>query len=165
MTTCADRWANVWPEIAKGLPAAFVAAVVAGIAAYIAYRQFRVAQAKLKLDLFERRYSIFEMVWGFTSGLAQGNIPDWGGEKWVAFTNRRPEIAFLFGRDISEYCDEINKKANELKVIDARIKRNGGVLPPECVGANLELQKWFFEQASTGVRQAFGAYLNFEEWK
>jgi hypothetical protein len=43
-------------EIMKGVPAAFVALVIGLVATGIAWRQFKVAQAKLKLDLFERRY-------------------------------------------------------------------------------------------------------------
>lgn len=162
---CADQWGNVWPEIAKGMPAAIVAAIFAGIAAYIAYRQYRVARAKLNLDLFERRYRVFELVWGFTSGVVQGNTPAWGEEKSIALTNSFPEVAFLFGHDIAEYCKEIHSKAIDLKMLNERTKHNDGVLPQDCIEAHLELQQWFYAQASNGVRQAFGVYLNFEEWK
>ncbi|MCD6026117.1 MAG: hypothetical protein K0R08_636 [Solimicrobium sp.] len=46
-------------ELAKGLPAAFVALIVGGIAAGIAWRQYGAAKAKLKFDLFDRRCSNF----------------------------------------------------------------------------------------------------------
>ena len=46
-------------EIAKGLLAAFVALVNGLIAAGIAWQRWRVARAKLKLDLFDRRLAIF----------------------------------------------------------------------------------------------------------
>ena len=46
--------AQALPELVKGLPAAFVTLVIRSIAAGIAYRQYRIARAKFKLDLFEK---------------------------------------------------------------------------------------------------------------
>ena len=52
--------AQALPELVKGLPAAFVTLVIGSIAAGIAYRQYRIARAKFKLDLFEKgmRFSL-----------------------------------------------------------------------------------------------------------
>lgn len=44
---------SIWCEVAKGLPAGGVALVVGNVGGIIAYRQYRVAKAKLNLDLFE----------------------------------------------------------------------------------------------------------------
>ena len=49
-------------ELLKGLPAAFVALVIGGVAAGVAWRQMRIAQAKLKLDLFDKRYRLYELL-------------------------------------------------------------------------------------------------------
>jgi hypothetical protein len=46
----------------KGLPAAFVTLVIGLIAAGIAFRQYRIARAKFKLDLFDRRHAVFLLV-------------------------------------------------------------------------------------------------------
>jgi hypothetical protein len=54
-TICAD---SLWRELLKGIPSVFVTLVIGGIAAYIAYRQYKISHAKLKLDLFEKRYEI-----------------------------------------------------------------------------------------------------------
>ena len=50
-------------EWAKSAPTTFAALVIGCIAGYIAFHQWRVAKAKLNLDLFEKRYVIFEATW------------------------------------------------------------------------------------------------------
>jgi hypothetical protein len=57
-------------ELMKGIPAAIVATFAAGIAGIIAWRQYKVAKAKLNLDLFERRYKIFHNTWEELSNIA-----------------------------------------------------------------------------------------------
>lgn len=49
-------------ELLKGVPAAFVALIVGLIAPGIAHRQYHIARAKLKLDLFDKRYAIDRLV-------------------------------------------------------------------------------------------------------
>jgi hypothetical protein len=55
-----DPTLPIWLEYAKALGPSFVAVVAASIAGTIAYRQWRTAQNKLKLDLFEKRMAIYE---------------------------------------------------------------------------------------------------------
>jgi hypothetical protein len=59
--------ATLLPDLAKGLPAAVVTLVIGLIAAGIAYRQYRIARAKFKLDLFEKRHAVFLETWAFLS--------------------------------------------------------------------------------------------------
>ena len=59
--------AQALPDLMKGLPAAFVTLVIGLIAAGIAYRQYRIARAKFKLDLFEKRHAVFLETWAFIS--------------------------------------------------------------------------------------------------
>ena len=47
----------------QGIPAALVTLTVGIVGGLIAYHQSAVAQAKLKLDLFEKRYPIFQETW------------------------------------------------------------------------------------------------------
>ncbi len=61
------NWTAINSDLIKGLPAAFVAFVIGAIAARIAYNQYLVAKAKLSLDLFEKRFPIFQKVWEIVS--------------------------------------------------------------------------------------------------
>lgn len=149
-------------EMAKGIPAAFVTLVIGGIAAYIAWRQNETSKAKLKLDLFDKRYEIFEETWAFLSGagkLAQNPEP------LHPFTNIIPQAGFLFGADIEEYLRIASKKQTEMWSIHAKSRKNNSVIAPEDIEQLQELSDWFYEEASSGAKRVFNPYLNFEKWK
>jgi hypothetical protein len=58
-------------EMLKGVPAAVVTLIIGGIAGAVTWRQYKVAQAKLKLDLFERRFKIFQLTCNAASDTAR----------------------------------------------------------------------------------------------
>ena len=149
-------------EMAKGLPAAFVTLVIGGIAAFIAWRQNETAKAKLKLDLFDKRYEIFEKTWAFLSGadkIAQNPDP------FHPFTNIIPQAGFLFGSDIEEYLQIASKKQTEMWLIYVKSRNNNNLIAPDDIEPLKELSLWFYEEASNGAKCAFSPYLNFEKWK
>jgi len=146
-------------ELIKGLPAAFIALVIGAIAAIIAYRQYQVAHAKLKLDLFEMRFAIFSRTWEILSETAtQGTrVRNYGLGN--PFSNFIPEAAFLFGKDVEEYLSMAVKQWTELWGIEAEPN------VPRHAERRAELERWFFQEASTGAKKLFGRYLNFDTWK
>jgi hypothetical protein len=152
-------------EMMKGVPAAFVTLVIGGIAGLITYRQYKVAQAKLKLDLFERRYAIFHKTWVILSETVQGGTTEKNYGLFTPFNNFLPEAAFLFGPEITEYLTVALRNWTWLRALEAE---KNGVQGPDRV-ANIakasELRTWFVEQASTGAKAMFSSYLNFENWK
>src|ERR1700730_2938705 len=105
-------------EMMKGVPAAFVTLFIGAIAARITFNQFLVARAKLKLDLFEKRINVLHKTWDdVADGVVRGTITTTSTEE-DEFTSRfihyRPDAAFLFGKDIDAYMEELSKKWNEL---------------------------------------------------
>ena len=49
--------------------------LLAGFAAYIAFQQFRLGREKFKLDLFEKRFAVFDATRKFLSTiLTEGNV-------------------------------------------------------------------------------------------
>jgi len=155
---------SIWLDLARGLPAAFVALVIGGIAAYIAWRQYETAQAKLKLDLFEKRYTLFEATWEFLSNQRTTEV---GSESnmLVSFNNVIPKARFLFGSDIEAYLRDASSKHIELRTIASKTKANGGIMVPEDIERNTELLRWFGTEASEGAKARFNPYLGFEKWK
>lgn len=151
---------SIWCEVAKGIPAGIVALIAAGIA----YRQYQVAKAKLNLDLFERRYEVFLAVWEFTSVVVQKGAPSLRSDERNKLTNLMPQIQFLFGKDLADYVYEIQSKHASLWVIEQATQANNGVMPAEHIQQQLDLMKWFADEALEGVKQRFGKYLNFENW-
>lgn len=156
---------SIWFELVKGVPTAVVALVVGIVGGLIAWRQYRVARAKLNLDLFEKRYELFMVVWTFVSSVVQGGVRRLNSQERVEMTNQIPKMEFLFGNDLAEYVRKISAQHASLLSIQQATLRNNNVMPEEHVQAHLELMKWFADEASDGVRARFGEYLNFEEWR
>jgi hypothetical protein len=150
-------------ELVKGLPVAFVALVIGLIAAGIAYRQYTVSRAKLNLDLFERRYAIFEKTWEYLSSAVQGGPPVSGFSS--PFDNLVPQASFLFGKRIEDYMRTASRNMTELWLINTRTKARGDIILPEDIARHRELLLWFVEEAQQGARQIFGEYLDFSEWR
>jgi hypothetical protein len=147
-------------ELVKGLPAAVVALIIGLIAAGIAYRQYKVAQAKLKLDLFERRFVIFHKTWEILSETATKGTREHNYGLATPFNNFLPEAAFLFGPDVEKYLDNTATKWTELYGIEGDTNNAA-----RHAAKKAELQGWFFDQANKGVKEIFGRYLNFHKWK
>ncbi|WP_250466137.1 hypothetical protein [Caballeronia sp. GAFFF2] len=152
-------------ELAKGFPAAAVALIVALGTGAIAWSQYRVARAKLNLDLFEKRYELFTMVWAFVSNVAAHGAPALISPEKTALVNSIPKIEFLFGSAIANYVQDISSKAGTLWMIDQHKQVKIDVVPEEKIDEHLQLLEWFTNEAMQGVRERFGVYLNFEAWR
>lgn len=149
-------------EMAKGLPAAIVALVIGSLAAWITWRQYVAASTKIKLDIFEKRYDVFEKTWTFMSEvvqLGQGESP------LSPFTNVIPQARFLFGPQIETYLQEASAKRTELWIIHQKTRQSGDSMPPEDAKRFADLSTWFSTEASTGLKEKFSPYLSFENWK
>lgn len=76
---------------------------------YIAWQQFQTNKKKLKLDLFEKRYAVFECVNAFLLTVAKGQKVN--QQQRDEFLSGTRSAEFLFGPDIKKYIDEIWVKA------------------------------------------------------
>jgi hypothetical protein len=151
-------------ELMKGLPAAFVTLVIGGIAGVITWRQYQVAKAKLSLDLFEKRFPIFQKTWeiasdvGFKGKVVITNLA-------TPFNNYRPQVRFLFGKDMEEYIDTLSSNYVELTALAAETDGVQSQDRIDNIAKTSLLRKWFYEQASYGVKDKFSPFLDFEKWK
>ena len=146
-------------EMMKGVPAGVVTLVIGSIAGVITWRQYQVAKAKLKLDLFDRRYAIFHKTWVILSDVViKGTREDHHGLA-TPFNRFLPEAAFLFGPEIFDYLSDLSDKWNELHGLEGE-KNTAASIP-----RTTELTQWFFDEASTGAKAKFGIYLDFQNWK
>lgn len=146
-------------ELIKGIPAAVVALLVGVLASWIGYQQYRVGRAKLNLDLFDKRYLVFQKTWEFLSSPPPGMFGS------GPFDNLIPQASFLFGPEVAEYMRTASRHATELATIGARARGRGDVIAPEDIPRDTELHNWFFQEASVGVKSIFGRYLDFAEWR
>ncbi len=135
---CDPHWTNYL--------SALLTPTIAILGSIIAYRQWRTAQNKLKLDLFDRRFRVYEAARDLlasimTSGMAQD-------KEVFKFMSATRETKWLFDPEIAEYLDnELYSKAIDLQTLQAELE---GVPVGEERSKNVkeqyEIKKWFYAQ-------------------
>ena len=85
-----------------------VAAITAAFVAVIAFLQWRTAQQKAVLDLFEKRFKIYEVVKSCVDQM-RTNPEDFGNERQREFLKVRDEASFFFGDDVQKYLERLRK--------------------------------------------------------
>ena len=138
---------------------ALLAPVVAVLGSFIAYRQWRLAQSKLKLDLFDRRLKVYEAATGLISSImTSGKTKDDETFKYMVSTR---EAKWLLSQEIAVYLDkQLYHKAIDLQTLAAELE---GVLVGEVrtknVQAQAEIKKWFMAQYPV-LDAKFGPFLH-----
>jgi hypothetical protein len=132
-------------EMLKGAPAAFVTIVIGSMAAYIAYRQYKVSHAKLKLDLFEKRCEIYLQAAVFLTQLAAFGPPD-DDRAIPIFRGKTGAAEFLFDTDLNDFLREAALKAGL-----ARAQRD-------------HVKKWA-EDEMVGLALRFKPYMMLSDWR
>lgn len=140
---------------------ALLVPVVAILGAYIAYRQWRLAQNKLKFDLFDRRLKVYEASTALIGSiLASGKAKNEEVSKFMAATR---EAKWLFDSAIAEYLEkELYHKAIDLQRLDAEL--NGlpiGTERSTNVQYQSYLKKWFNDQFNV-LDEKFRPYLQLQ---
>lgn len=87
---------------------AFGPLTVSLLVAVIAARQWGVAKNQLKLNLFDRRYKVFDATRKFLAGTCEVNFSEAHYLKFFAETS---EAEFLFGPEVVRYLAEIRKRS------------------------------------------------------
>lgn len=152
-----------WQEAGRAFGAPIVALVVGLVAGLVAWQQWRVARAKLKLDLFEHRYALYEEIWDHLSRATEDS-PDI--DQLRKFNNLIPKAHFLFGPAIGEYCElarsnaiKLRQRHRQLAALQPQDPRRGSA-EKEVI----DLSGWFDAELN-GLRSRFSTYMDFEEWR
>ena len=123
-----------------------------GIAASVlAYQQFQISKAKLRYELYEKRYDLFLRLRIFVSDLAIGDNRDplVLQLKAGAFKRDTIECRFLFDEDVVAYFDEVYKQAGDLVKAELEFQRPN--LPEEEAErlrkVLTDLHVWCFDQS------------------
>jgi hypothetical protein len=166
VSTAAAHWfvpGSLSFEIAKGIPAAVITAVVGLFVAGITLRQYNVARAKLNLDLFNERYALFELLWGFLSARV-GDI-DKAGAITTKLQNSVPKFYFLFGAKVGDFVNSALSRAivQDTEYSVSHHPYNNEAAAKAATSLS-ESYKWFLNEANK-VRDRFAPYLDFESWR
>lgn len=106
-----------WIQVLNGL----LTPLIALIAIYIAYQQYKTARNKLKLELYEKRYKFYNDMRKFIIRL--NSQPDRVFEELSEISYSLNEGRFLFDNDLLDYIEDLKKKAYEYGFMNAKITK------------------------------------------
>ena len=141
-----------------------IATLIVGLAvAFIAWQQWQLARNKLRLDLFDRRYKVYDATRKFLSVIL--GKADFLDSQLFEFYAGTCDAEFLFESDVVHYLAELRKRA-----IDMRTHQH--VFDPLPVGeersrhvqAAHDQLLWLSEQI-TAQKSVFAPYLSFAKIK
>lgn len=100
-----------------------IAAITATIVAGVAYLQWRTAQQKAVLDLFDRRGAIYEIVRKTVETMTQ-NSNSFGQPGENELMQMMEDAYFFFGDDVVGYLDRLWKAIWEMREADNTMKQS-----------------------------------------
>jgi hypothetical protein len=134
--------------------------VIACIALYIAYQQHRIAKNKLKLDLYERRYKVYEDMRKFL--IRFNNKPDFVYEELSEISHSLNESKFLFNIEVVEWISNIKIKAVDYGFLYAELEKvmtdDGEIVI--TTDDSIKYSKWFSNELDK-IEDIFLPYLDF----
>ena len=149
--------------------------IIAIIASWIAYQQWKtsrrqheLAQDKLKLDLFDQRYKVYQGLLDFIDAANIDGRPS--REAFGRFYLAINPAKFLFGDDLWKYLELVRKQAADLRAAGAMIAKatedRCETIPmahlTQASETERELLTWFYNQPEEASKQ-FLPYLNFKD--
>ena len=120
-------------------------------AIYIAYRQWRTADDKLKHELFDRRFSVYDAARTFLVSIAQTHESDKLFEAQRKFVSETREAKWLLNTTVADYLHkECYGKSENLRDLLANIEsnpnKNNEPIENQVAEQQQEIMKWFFQQ-------------------
>jgi hypothetical protein len=140
---------------------ALLTPTLAVLGSLIAYRQWSLAQNKLKLDLFDRRFSVFDASRSLiTSIMNKGKAMD---EDILKFSIATREAKWLFNASLAEYLDkQLYEKAIDLQTLEAELDGvPAGDERSNNIYAQADIKKWFAAQLMV-LDEKFSPYLQLQ---
>ncbi len=153
---CIEQFA----EISKTL----LTPIIAVVATYIAYQQWKTNKQKLGLDLYDRRLKVYEEVRQILSIIRAGKA---SYEELSRFYRAVSEADFLFKSEITDYINEIYERGVNLQCWSEQYRDNtqdkpDGYNHQKIVdGKRVEL-KWLINQFEP-AKQKFKKYLDISQ--
>ncbi|MFM9865680.1 MAG: hypothetical protein ACKVRO_18965 [Micropepsaceae bacterium] len=134
--------------------------VIPFVGAWIALGQLHVARTKLKHDLFERRFKLYDTAANFISHILMSEADNPAINK---YSRDILDAEFLTSKSVSDYLDELRLQANSLHAIEveSRVTRD-----PETQSRldikSAERREWFSSQFQV-LKNKFLPLIGFEE--
>lgn len=144
--------------IAKCLTAIVPIAISCAVA-YIAYQQHKLAKERFKLDLFEKRYAVYEKIRNFILNVVYKNRDGYIEmlDTESKFQESIHSARFLFDEKIFNFANDIGKKGMELSMCrENKISEDDQSIKEKKTELIADLEN---------LQQVFAPYLKFKNWK
>jgi hypothetical protein len=126
---------------------AFLVPVITAFGLYIAYRQWRLSQNKLKLDLFDRRFAVYDAARMLFESIVNtsGNARD---KELLKFPSVIREAKWLLNEEVAQYLDkQIFHKTIAFARLQAELDGIGvGEVRNKKAEEMAEIRLWFSAQ-------------------
>ena len=141
------------------LLSALLTPVIALVTTYIAIQQYRTSRLKFKLELFDKRYAIYQGVKKFIlSAVREANLSN---DDFFKLNEETQDAFFLFDERVDKYTDELRSKGARLIYLNERLSDQSVSIGEErskLAEEDAELNTWFGNQLSES-KQVFKKYL------
>jgi hypothetical protein len=136
---------------------------IGAFVAVIAYQQYRLSAEKFKLDLFEKRFSVYKGTQVFLSQILRD--AKFELEHLFKFRAETQDAVFLFDDDIINFLKEIDSKALEFWSSHKSLEGVPcGEERTKLCQKESELLSWLTKQLPK-LKEVFSPYLKFRTWK
>jgi hypothetical protein len=133
------------------------------LVAIIVGQQFLLAKEKFKLDMFEKRFAVFNTLNLFIADTVVNSKVT--AERIKKFNADTRTASFLFGDDIINLIEEVKKKGREMRFLDDTLQVMGVGGTRQKLLIEKESKKKELVDLGDNLRQAFLHYLKFKKWK
>ncbi|MBI5021999.1 MAG: hypothetical protein HZB59_11240 [Ignavibacteriales bacterium] len=141
----------------------FLTPIIALIALWIAYRQFKIQEYRVRLDLYDRRLKIYEAIMKFLSGISQKGDSTW--DEVLEFLRDTKEAKFLFKGEMKAHLDSIYNRAIKLQSVQEELKNKSLPIGPEREAFAKQMSehyKWLKSQYKT-TDELFLKYIRLDQ--
>lgn len=129
---------------------AYLTPIVAFFGIYIAYRQWRTAENKLKHELFDRRFSVYDAARTFLMSIPQIHEPNKLYDAQLSFVSATREAKWLLDTTVADYlhkeCYGEAEKFRHLLIDIQRSKDDSEETKTPFYNKKDEIGNWFFQQ-------------------
>lgn len=139
---------------------ALLTPLIAVLAAYIAWQQWRTNHLRLRHELFDRRYALYERIAAFMAEIiARGKVPTNAETQFLRDTK---VTIFLFDKETQQFTEQIYHKAVKLHALEMMLENLQGEDRVDNVEKQREIKDWLGSQLQDCARR-FSPFLSLGE--
>ena len=143
----------------QALGPTFVAFVVGIVAAILTVWQWKIGRDKLRLDLFEKRYVIYDETQKVIATALQNGTVSY--DEVTEYHRKTKGTEFLFGAEVQDYLDQIRKNLNQLAYLERSIAQDNDPNRSKHIDEARQIKDYLEQALMVGVRSKFMKYLHF----